>query len=100
MKNYDRVKLKPAFEEKYGMEPMIGTVRRKTPFGYVAVLWDDGTKGHFTPGAASAQLDIVIGVEALARHDWDCRVPNAEACSKCHVPQTEENYRDACVVRV
>lgn len=97
MKNADRVKLKPKFEEKYGAWPMIGTVERKSQFGYVTVIWDDGERARFAPGSATEQLDIVTGIDAMLRHDWDVVVAGDEHCRACKVAQTDENYKSACI---
>lgn len=97
MTNDTRVMLKPKFQEHYGMLwPIVGTVRRKSPYGYITVIWDDGTKAHFAPGSASVQLDIVSGQDAIKRHEWDCRVPNEEKCRTCGVAQTVDNYKGPC----
>ena len=79
---------------------VVGTVARISPAGYVIVAWDEPntySTSHFSPLIAPQALKVVVGRDALPRHDWDCQKDQADPpCLRCGVVQIDENEREAC----
>lgn len=70
----------------------LGTVERRSPAGYVRVLFDDDVMEWFVPPAGL--LTVVEGVAALKRHKWSADIE--PICLRCSIKQTEGNEFDAC----
>jgi len=78
--------------------PVLGTVRKVSPTGYVIVDWDDPTEmdAHFSPLGASARLTVVTGDDAKPRHRWDPWSNDNPSCLRCGVTQSDGNELEPC----
>lgn len=76
---------------------VVGTVKSVSAAGYVRVWWDTVFPvSHFSPKAARERLRVVVGRDALPRHDWDTQWELDPPCRRCGVVQSDENEHDAC----
>jgi hypothetical protein len=85
----------------------LGTVTAVSHPGYVQVLWDDGTRGYFSPVTAAERLQLAQGDDALPRHRWRSQragghpadaesAQRVTVCDECGVEQTDENEFEPC----
>lgn len=75
----------------------VGTVTKRSPFGYLTVVWDNGVQDRFSPLTASSYIQLVTGDGALPRHNWDVDSDaDNPPCKTCGVIQTDENEFEAC----
>ena len=68
---------------------VVGTIAKVSPAGYVRVTWDQGAiypASDFSPLTAVRELKIVVGIDALPRHNWDCEKDQVDPpCLHCGV---------------
>lgn len=87
--------------------PVLGTVKKVTPAGYLHINWDDGCSGIFSPVTAAEKITIATGEDALPRHVWKSRRaggdPASEGsfemityCDTCGIEQDDENGFGPC----
>ena len=106
MKVGDRVEMNPNYSEDEGW-PMLGTVMKVSPTGYVSVEWDSNVvvpPSMHSPRTAQQMLRVVTGEEAKPQHDWELKVganpkPYNVAnyqCTMCYEQLTDGNYLEKC----
>ena len=78
--------------------PKLGTITKVSPAGYVSVRWDQEPIRHamYSPRGAVEDLTVVIGRDALPRHDWSDARYVEPSCYTCGLIQTEENDLEPC----
>ena len=73
--------------------PMLGTVTKVSPMGYVVIQFDDASTTHYSPARAAAALTVVTGDDALHRHAWH---QEQDICTRCLVRWAPERMDEPC----